>query len=76
MPFYVKKGTTWKYTGVDSLEQVVMGSIREYSYGDDVNAYIEKHCPEGKCNKKRVNVLNTLKSAVNMLQKGRIQAFF
>lgn len=39
--FYVKKGNTWKYSGVDSLKSVKLASISEYTYAPDVDAYIE-----------------------------------
>ena len=35
--------TTWRYTGPASLADVRIGVIEEYSYGDELDAYIEQH---------------------------------
>lgn len=41
--FYVKKGKNWNYTGLKSLDQISIGVIRDYSYGDLYNTYIKFH---------------------------------
>lgn len=38
--FFVKKGTAWRFNGVDSLKSVSVAIIRDYSYGDDFDAYL------------------------------------
>ena len=68
---FVKKGSTWKYTGAASLENVSLGVIRGYSYGEEIDNYVKKH--EG--NSKRVQLSNTLDSLVQKLVRGRIGAF-
>jgi polar amino acid transport system substrate-binding protein len=69
--FYVEKGTSWKYSGPASLANVTLGVIRGYSYGDEVDAYVQKY----RKNSKRVQVSNTLDSLVKKLMVGRIDAF-
>ena len=39
--FFVKKGSTWKHTGVDSLQTVSVGIIKDYSYGEGMDAYLK-----------------------------------
>lgn len=39
--FFVKQGTSWKYTGLDSLEQISLGVIKDYSYGNFYEIYIK-----------------------------------
>lgn len=41
--FFVLEGTTWRYTGIDSLASVRLAVIEGYSYGDEIDAYIEQH---------------------------------
>ena len=39
--FFVKKGSKWKYEGIDSLKKVSLGIIKSYSYGGEVDTYIK-----------------------------------
>ncbi len=44
--FFVKKGSSWKYTGPDSLKQLkYLGVIADYSYNDEINAFIKANKP-------------------------------
>lgn len=44
--FFGKKGGTWKYTGTDSLKQLkYLGTIADYSYNDEINAFIKANKP-------------------------------
>ncbi len=70
-PFFVEKGSKWKYKGISSLEGISIGVIRGYSYGEELDAYIEKN----KANVKLVQISNTLDNLVKKLLKGRINAF-
>jgi polar amino acid transport system substrate-binding protein len=38
--FLVKRGNPWRFDGLDSLQQVSLGTIRDYSYGDPLDEYI------------------------------------
>ncbi len=46
--FYVQKDEEWRYTGIQSLEQVSLGGISGYYYGEEVNAYIQEHKKDDK----------------------------
>ena len=39
--FYVLKDLDWKYQGIESLKEIKLGSIAEYKYSNDLNAYIK-----------------------------------
>ncbi|MBB2494871.1 substrate-binding periplasmic protein [Aquipseudomonas ullengensis] len=41
--FYTRQDSTWHYRGVESLPVVRLGVINDYSYGEQINAYIEAH---------------------------------
>lgn len=41
--FYTKADSTWKFTGVGSLSAISLGVIANYSYNEELDAYIEKH---------------------------------
>lgn len=41
--FYTRHASAWRYTGVDSLPAVRLGVINEYSYGEQINAYVATH---------------------------------
>ena len=41
--FYVLNTSNWNYAGIDSLADVKLGVIKDYSYLDKLDAYIEKH---------------------------------
>lgn len=69
--FYGKKGTTWKYSNIASLEGKTVGVIRGYSYGEALDAYVKKH----QKNSKKVQLSNTLDSLAKKLLKGRIDIF-
>jgi polar amino acid transport system substrate-binding protein len=71
--FYVKKGTTWRYDGLDSLKTITLGVIKNYSYGDLFNLYIEPN----HNNPKRVQVISGEKGlALNIrkLEENKIDA--
>ncbi len=41
--FFVKKGNTWRYQDMASLEKISVGAIIGYSYTDFMDAYIDKY---------------------------------
>lgn len=41
--FYARPGTSWRYTGLESLAQVRLGVINGYSYGQELDDYISQH---------------------------------
>lgn len=41
--FYVKKGNSWRYSGMDSLKTIILGLIADYSYDEEMDDYIAKY---------------------------------
>lgn len=46
--FFVKKGSAWRFNGIESLEGISIGAIAGYAYNDVINDYIEKNKDEFK----------------------------
>jgi len=44
--FYVKTGSSWKYRGVDSLQGIRLGVIKDYTYFPELDEYL-KTSPKG-----------------------------
>ena len=71
--FVVSKGSTWRYTDMSSLDAVSLGSIRDYSYGDELDAYLTEHEKDAK----RVQIASgdtALDTNIKKLKAGRIGA--
>jgi|CXWL01.1.fsa_nt_gi polar amino acid transport system substrate-binding protein len=71
--FYVKKGNSWRYSGIDSLKKVVLGAIASYSYNDEIDAYISKY----KLNPTYIEMMsgdNALGINLSKLVRGKIGA--
>lgn len=67
----VKAGNPWRYTDMASLEAVSLGTIRDYSYGDELDAYVGAHEKDPK----RVQVASgdtALETNFKKLEAGRI----
>jgi polar amino acid transport system substrate-binding protein len=41
--FYGRKGEKWKYKGIKSLKSIRLGVIKDWSYGDAIDAYVAKN---------------------------------
>jgi len=41
--FFVTTESSWNYTGIESLAHIVIGVIKDYAYGDELDAYIDEH---------------------------------
>jgi len=71
--FYVKQGAAWKFTGLESLEQISLGVIQDYSYGNLYETYIKPNIAD----ENRIQMVsgNTgLKRNIKKLLAGRIDA--
>lgn len=71
--FYVKKGSTWRYSGIKSLNGISLGTIADYSYNPEIDGYIAKH----RGDMKYIQVIsgdNALETNVKKLLAGRIGA--
>lgn len=65
---FVKKGSSWRYSDLDGLKSVQIGAIAGYSYGDDLDAFIEQ-------NPQKVQLLSgdtALEQNIRKLLGGRI----
>lgn len=40
--FFVKKGSAWKYKGVDSLKDQKIGAVQDYTYGEPFDTFVKK----------------------------------
>lgn len=38
--FFVKSGSAWKFSGIASLDTVSLGTIKDYSYGEEIDTYV------------------------------------
>ncbi len=68
--FFVKKGSSWKYTGVESLKPLKIGIILDYSYGDELDKYFKSENAKSK-----IDILGgktPLDSNIKKLVGGRI----
>ncbi len=52
--FVVGPNSSWRYSGLKSLEAVSLGVIQDYSYGDELDRYIESN----KNNRDRVQIVS------------------
>lgn len=71
--FYTLPSRAWKYQGLESLKDVRIGVIQDYSYGGLYEDYIKKH----QDNPNRVVTLSgdrVLPRLIHMLSLGRIDA--
>ncbi|SHK14237.1 amino acid ABC transporter substrate-binding protein, PAAT family [Marinobacter antarcticus] len=73
--FLVNSGTSWKYTGVESLSGVIVGIVKGFHYVDpDLITYLEKE----QRNEDRVHVIHgesTTRRGLLMLQANRVSTF-
>ena len=70
--FYVKNDNTWKYTGIDSVKNIVIGAIGGYAYSEEFDAYIKQN--KGNRNVQVINANNALEQNIKKLLLGRIGA--
>lgn len=70
--FFVIKPGSWKYTGVESLEEVNLGVIRGYGYADAIQKYIDTN--KNTLKVQEVSGNDALHQNIQKLLKGRIDA--
>jgi polar amino acid transport system substrate-binding protein len=72
--FYIKKGKKWRYTGIDSLKDVSLGVIADYSYNTALDEYVAAH----KTDPKHIQVIagdDALNINFKKLLAGRIDSY-
>ncbi len=70
---FVTKDSTWKYNGVSSFEDILLGTIRDYSYLDEVDTYVKKN----KINNAKIFSAygdEPLKQNIKLLLRGNVDA--
>lgn len=65
LAFYVKKGNSWRFQGVDSIRQITLGVIAGYDYRQWLNEYIK----ENRNNASKVQILTGNVPLQRSLQK-------
>jgi polar amino acid transport system substrate-binding protein len=68
---FVLKENSWQYTGSDSLLSVVLGTIKDYAYSDELLLYLESHQNDSA----RVQIADgedALHTNIRKLLRGRI----
>lgn len=71
--FIAKKGSAWKFADMGSLSTISLGVIRDYSYGDELDAYVEQNAKDAT----KVQVASGedgLGTNIKKLEAGRIGA--
>ncbi len=58
--FWGMAETTWRFTGIDSLESIRLLALEGYSYSETLDAYIAAHSTDGK-----VMMINPIRRAAN-----------
>ncbi len=71
--FFVKKGTAWKYSGMDSLRKIRLGVADGYSYNDEIDRYIAAN--KGKPGLFIAGGDTPVRELIDKLMKGGIDAF-
>lgn len=70
--FFVKKGSSWKYEGLESLKEINLGVIIHYSYGSLYKDYIKPNQASKRI--QAVGGQTALKQNIQKLLYGRIDA--
>ncbi|MDX1453015.1 MAG: transporter substrate-binding domain-containing protein [Oleiphilaceae bacterium] len=70
--FYVKQGESWRYTGIESLRDIKIGTIGSYAYSDEFDAYVEANKQSSKVQVLKAN--NALEQNIKKVLAGRITA--
>jgi polar amino acid transport system substrate-binding protein len=71
--FFVKKGTAWKYNGIESLKKIKLGVVQDYSYSEQINKYIAEN--KGKASIYVAKGTTPIQENIDKLMKGEINAF-
>lgn len=71
--FFVKKGTAWRYNGVESLKKIKLGVADGYSYSDEIDKYVAAN--KGKPGVHVASGDVPIQENINKLMKGEIDAF-
>ena len=70
LAFYVDAASQWQYQGPASLDQVSIGAIADYSYGELLDGYLREHASEDRI--QMIHGLKPLERNIGKLLSGRI----
>ena len=68
--FFAKKGSTWTYAGLSSLEKIKLGTIESYPYTPEIDEYVNANKKSDKV--QAVSGDNAVVTNIKKLQAGRI----
>jgi polar amino acid transport system substrate-binding protein len=71
--FFAKKGSSWRYSGMDSLKKIRLGVVEGYSYSDEIDRHIAAN--KGKPAVLQASGDDPLQMNIDRLMKGQIDAF-
>ena len=71
---FVKKGSSWKYAGVDSLKGVKLAVVDGYSYGEAIDPYIKSNTTDAKAIDVSAGEAPD-ELAIKKLQAGRVDVY-
>jgi len=72
--FYVRTDNPWVYKGIDSLKDISVAVIKDYTYGEPLDEYIKKNAK----NAKKIDVVsgdNPLELNLKKLDAGRVVSY-
>lgn len=71
--FFIRHDFPWKFESIESLDNIRLGSIKDYTYSASLDTYIREHQSD-----KRMTIVtgvDALEQLITLLQAGRIDAF-
>ncbi len=71
--FFVRKDSSWRYEGVESLSSIRLGAIQDYTYERSVDVYIRQHQGTDRVLLAKGN--DALQQLIGHLRAGRIDTF-
>ena len=72
---FVIKSSTWKYKNLRSLNQIRLGSIKGYDYGDELNNYIHSVASTDDGSSLQIYGNDAVSRSIQFLLKDRIDVF-
>jgi polar amino acid transport system substrate-binding protein len=62
---FVKKGSKFKYSGLESLNAKLLGAVKDYTYGDPIDQYLSKNSNDPK----KVDLVTGTNTALKLFKK-------
>lgn len=71
--FFIRQDSQWSFDGIASLENIHLGSIKDYTYSVNLDTYIREHQSDERMTIVTGN--DALENLISLLLAGRIDAF-